>query len=300
MKVKKVLMHCFALGIILLLQSCQSYSDGRMLKKFISRFNAGEYASAASYVYPGDRMNVAFFANEVKTLAPHTFIKLEDYKTEKSGDSRYIKATLKWENTTPALLNYFKNINYPLGTDGKQTVNLKIRDTNDGETITFPWGIPNVLPENLWIANRESDGDSDKLPIKLYSAPSSKANTLAETDKDIIVGQEDDAGWRPAYKVTKEGEFITYYIPKDATISFDRTAFFHLGIFDSIGVIMALIIIIVIVVPFLLLRGVIESIFTGSMYGPIIVVALVLLALFVIYQLLEQILFELFIINLPY
>lgn len=300
MKTKTLFPYILIMSITLLLQSCQSYSDGRMLKKFISRFNAEEYASAATYVYPGDRMNVAFFANEVKTLAPHTFIKLEDYDTEGSGENRYIKATLKWENTTPALLSYFSNIGHPLDANGIQTINLKIRDTNDGETITFPWGIPNVLPENLWIANKKGGDKSKNLPIQLYSSPSSKSNAVDKTDEDLIVGQEDDAGWRPAYQVTKDGELVTYYIPKDSTIDLDRTAFFHLGIFDSVGVIVALIILIVIVAPFFLLKGVIEALFTNSMYGPIIVVALILGAIYVIYQLLEQILFELFIINLPY
>lgn len=300
MKTKTLFTHLLVLSVMLLLQSCQSYYDGRMLKKFISRFNAEEYASAATYVYPGDRMNVAFFANEVKTLAPHAFIKLEDYNTEKSDDSRYIKATLKWENTTPALLTYFNNIGHPLDADGKQTVDLQIRDTNDGETITFPWGIPNVLSENLWIATKKDDGKSESHPIELYSTPSAEANAADKTNKDLIVGQEDDAGWRPAYQVTKDGELITYYIPKDSDIVLDRTAFFHLGIFDSVGVILALVLIIVIVAPFFLLRGVIEAIFSSSIIGPFIVVALILAAFYAIYQLLEQILFELFIINLPY
>ncbi len=300
MKIKSLFTIILVMGITLMLQSCQSYSDGRMLKKFISRFNAAEYASAATYVYPGDRMNVAFFAKEVKTLAPHTFIKLEDYDTEGSGEGRFIKAKLKWENTTPALKSYFNNIGLPLDADDKQVVSLKIRDTNDGETLTFPWGIPNVLTENLWIANKTEKDNSGNVPIQLYTAPNAKAKTAEKTDKSIIVGEEDNAGWRPAYKVSKDGELITYYIPKDNSINLDRTAFFHLGIFDSVGVIIAMIILIVIVVPFILLRGVIASLFTGSVYGPLIVVALILVVIYVIYQLLEQILFEMFIINLPY
>lgn len=300
MKKNNILTYLLFLGIMIVLQSCQSYSDGRLLKKFVSRFNAEEYASAATYVYPGDRMNVAFFANEVKTLAPHTFLKLEDYDTEGSGENRYIKATFKWENTTPALKSYFNNIGLPLDANDMQTVNLKIRATNDGETMTFPWGIPNILPENLWIANKGGRSSSKNEPIKLYTAPSAKANEAGKTYKDLIVGQEDNAGWRPAYQVTKDGEIITYYIPKDSSIKLDRTAFFHLGIFDSVGVIVAIIILIVIVAPFFLLRGVIESIFSSSIYGPFIVVGLILAAIYVIYQLLEQILFEMFIINLPY
>lgn len=114
------------------------------------------------------------------------------------------------------------------------------------------------------------------------------------------MGQENETGWRPAYQVTKDGCLITSYISPNTSISLDRTAYFHLGIFDSLGVILALVILIVIVVPFLLLHGVIEAIFTSSMYGPIIVVVLILGLLYVVYQLLEQILFGLFIINLPY
>ena len=301
MKISKLIKSVALLTILLLLQSCQGYSDGRMLKKFVSRFNAAEYASAASYVYPSDRMNVAFFAKEVITLAPNTFIEIEDYETVESGEERYIKASIKWENTTPALMAYFNSIGLPVDKDGRQTIALRVRDTNDGETIAFPWGIPNVLPENLWIASAEKkEGKKEETTIKLYADSSAKSEVLEQTTKSLIVGQENGTGWRPAYQVTKDGCLITSYISPNTSISLDRTAYFHLGIFDSLGVILALVILIVIVVPFLLLHGVIEAIFTSSMYGPIIVVGLILVLLYVVYQLLEQILFGLFIINLPY
>lgn len=301
MKTKKTLLFLFLIVVTGLVQSCQSFSDGRMLKKFISRFNEEEYASAAAYVYPDDRMNVAFFANEVKNLAPHTFIKLEDYETKEKGENRYIVAKIKWENTTSALLNYFNNIGHPLNTNGEQTVELKIRETNDGETISFPWGIQNVLSENLSIAHKRAKEDStNRESIQLYASPSFESTMIEATTRDLIVGKADNNGWIPAYTVTTNGDPVTCYFPYDTQIYRDNTAFFHLGIFDSIGVVLALVIIIAILAPFFLLRGVIEAIFSSSMSGPIIVLGLVLAALYVIYQLLEQILFELFIINLPY
>lgn len=287
--------------LLVIFSSCQSYSDGRMLKKFVSRFNAGEYSCSATYVYPGDRMHIAFFAKEVKTLAPNAFIKLIDYKTEGKGDDRKIIATIKWDNTTPALLKYFTSIGHPLDSNGNQVVELKVRDTVDGETLSFVWGIPDVLSDNLWIASVEKKDDKPIKTTNIYLEPSTKAKNLGEMDHDLIVGEESENGWMPVYQVDRSGEITKAYIQNSEGIKLDRTAYFSLGIFDSIGVILALVIIIVIIVPLFYLRGVIESIFQGlPIVGPIIIIGLIFLILYVIYQLIEKILFELFIINLPY
>lgn len=291
---RNILLTLLTFISVVLLTSCQGYSDGRMLKKFVSRFNAEEYSCASSYIYPGDRMNVAFFAKEVKTLAPSAFIKIQDYKTEGKGDDRYIIANLKWENATPALRDYFNAIGSPIDSNDCQTIKLKIRDTNDGETLSFVWGIPGVLSDNLWIASvEEKDGKPTK-EVGIYSQPSMKSNKIGEVDHDLIVGQEDDNGWMPVYQVTKDGEVTTSYIQKK-DVELDRTAYFTLGIFDSMSVIVALIIVIVIIVPLFMFHSVIESIFTLPTYGPVICIALILGLIYVIYQLIEKILFELFI-----
>lgn len=284
---------------VMVLTSCQGYSDGRMLKKFVSRFNAEEYSCASSYVYPGDRMNVAFFAKEVKTLAPSAFIKIKDYKTEDKGGDRYILATLKWENATPALRTYFNTIGWPIDDSDSQTIKLKIRDTNDGETLSFIWGVPGVLSDNLWIASVGKNEGNSKKNINIYSQPSTESKKLGVLEKDVIVGLEDDNGFMPVYQVTKDGEVTTSYIQKD-DVELDRTAYFTLGIFDSMSVIVALIIVIVIIVPLFMFHSIFESIFSLPTYGPAICIALILGLIYIIYQLIEKILFELFIINLPY
>lgn len=298
---KKVIIYLFLIILTGLCQSCQGYSDGRMLKKFISRFNAEEYPSAAAYVYPGDRMNVAFFAKEVKKLAPHAFIKLKDFETEKIGENRYIKADLKWENTTPALMSYFKNIGHPLNSDGTQTINLDVRDTNDGETLSFPWGVPNVLSDNLWIASIETKDDKPAEKIKIHLEPNIKSKEVGIMDHSLIVEQENENGWIPVYQVDRNGMLQKGYIHKNASVSLDRTAYFSLGIFDSMSLIVALAIIIVIIFPLYYLGSFMSSLFTNlPIVGPIVCIVLILAVLYVVYQLLEKILFELFIINLPY
>lgn len=296
---KKLLLICFGIFSIISLTSCQSYSDGRMLKKFISRFNAQEFSCAASYVYPGDRMNLAFFAKEAKTLAPSSIIKLKDYKTEGKGEDRSIVATLKWINVTPALKTYFNSIGMPLDKNDCQEVKLKVRETNDGETLSFIWGVPGVLSDNLWIASVDKEDGKPVKPVGLYLEPSSKSKKIGEIDKDLIVGQEDDNGWMPAYQVTKDGTVTTSYLKKD-DVNLDRSAYFTLGIFDSMSVIVALIIVIVIIVPLFMFHSIFESLFSLPTVGPIICIVLILGLIGIVYQLLEKILFELFIINLPY
>lgn len=298
---KKADLYLLLMVLMGLLQSCQSYSDGRMLKKFISRFNAGEYSCAAAYVYPGDRMNLAFFAKEVKKLAPNAFVKLESYDTEETGEDRYIDATLKWENATPALQTYFRTIGYPLNNAGIQKVKLKVRGTNDGETISFVWGIPNVLSDNLWIASVEEKDGKPLKDVNLYDSPSENAKKVGKMEHDVIVQQEGESKWLPVYEVDNNGNVKKSYMQKSKDVKVDRSAYFTMGIFDSMSLILALIIIIVIAVPVYYLGSIAQSVFSANpLLGIVICIALILGVLYVVYQLLEKILFELFIINLPY
>ena len=83
-------------------------------------------------------------------------------------------------------------------------------------------------------------------------------------------------------------------------LSVKERAFSSLSIFDSMSLLVAMIVIVVICVPLYLLRGAVESIMMSGCTGMASAVILVIILLYVIYQLIEKILFELFIINLPY
>lgn len=297
----KLIRFCLSIMALCILTSCQSYSDGRMLKKFLSRFNHGEYASASTYVFPADQMELALFAKQVKPLAPDAMIELEDYEKEGDGDERKILAKLKWTNTTPALKSYFQSIGLPIESNNIQTVRIPIRKTNDGETLSFLWPNPKLANEKLSEANIEKKDGKPVKSISIYSEPSEKAKQIQAFDDPVIVGEESSNGWFKVYEVDKNGELKHAYLKNDPAISTDLSAFLHLGLLDSLGLVVAIIVTVVVIAIVFLLCGPLNSILHDIPWaGPIIVICLVLAGIYIIYQMIEKIMFELFIINLPY
>lgn len=298
---KKVVKFLLTMVAIFLLSSCQSYSDGRMLKKFLSRFNHEEYASASTYIFPADRMEFAFFVEQVMPLAPDALVELEDYNTEGEDENRIIVAQLKWTNATPPLKSYFNSIGLPIKSNNIQTVRIPIKKTTDGETISFLWPNTKLSNENLSNANIKKKDEKPVKLISIYSEPSEKAKKIRSFDDSVIVGEESSDGWLKIYEVDKKGNLIYSYFKNDPVISTDSMAFFHLGILDSLGLVVAIIVIVVVIAIVFILCGPLSSIFNAIPWGgPIILICLVLLGIYIIYQMLEKILFEMFIINLPY
>ena len=285
--------------IAMLLQSCQGFSDSRMLKKFVSRFNAEEYGCAAAYIFPEDHLNLKFFVSQVRPVAPNLVIKIEDYATEGDGDSRVLRVKLKWINATPALREYFSEAGYPLSDSDEHELILPIRLTNDGETLTFPFGVPGVSSESLHSTSINSVKEGNSYTVNIYSSKSKKSSKVGTMDGNTIVGEPNE-GWRPCYAVNMEGKVITNYVKESNTYETDKSAYFSLGIFDSMGLLIALILIVVICVPLFYLRGIIESIMGSGIGGILLCIVILLGLLYTIYQLIEKILFELFIWNLPY
>lgn len=286
---------------ILMLQSCQSYSDGRMLKKFISRFNQEEYASASTYIFPADRMEFALFAQKVRPLAPDAMVELEDYETTGSENNRQLKAQLKWTNATPALETYFNTIGRPIGPNGIQNVTIDIKNTNDGETMSFLWANPNLANEKLSHASIKTNDNKPVKDVPIYATPSTKSKAIGAFEEEAIVGEELADGWYKIYEVDKAGNITNSYFKSDSAISTDSSAFFHLGLLDSLGLVVAIIIIVIVIAVVFLLCGTASSFLSGIQWGgPVVLICLILGGLYLIYQMLEKILFELFIINLPY
>ena len=119
-----------------------------------------------------------------------------------------------------------------------------------------------------------------------------------EKGEDILI-EDDGKGWSRCYQVNNESKVQAGYI-YTANMSVKESAFFSLGIFDSMSLLVAMIVIVVICVPLFFLRGVVESIMNSGCVGMSACVVLLLVLIYVIYQLIEKILFEIFIINLPY
>lgn len=279
--------------VLLSLNSCSSFNDGRRLKKFVSRFNAEEYACASTYIYPDDRMQLAFFCNEVKEKVPNAFLEIEDYDVEND----YVVAKLKWKNANDFLRNYFVNIGKPLDESNVLIDTLKIKETVDGDCFSFNWGSPELNHEKLRLASI-SEENVERMNIRAGASKGTKIIGKLEKGKDILI-EDDGNGWSRCYRVNDNSQVQTGYI-YTANMSIGESAFLTLGIFDSMGLLAALIVIVVICVPLFYLKGIVEAITNTGCVGMIASVALLLGLLYVIYQLIEKILFELFIINLPY
>ena len=282
------------LAIVLLsLCSCTSFNNDRRLKKFVSRFNAKEYACASTYIYPDDRMQLAFFANEVRKKVPNAFVEIEESEIE----DNYVVAKLKWKNANDFLRNYFAHIGKPLDEEDVLIDTLRIKETMEGDCFSFDWGSSELNTEKLRLASISAE-NVERMNIRAGAGQGSRIIGKLEKEDDILI-EDDGKGWSRCYWVNDNSQVQRGYI-YTANMSVKESAFFTLGIFDSMSLLVALIIIVAICVPLFFLRGVVESIMNSGCVGMSACVLLLLGLIYVIYQLIEKILFELFIINLPY
>lgn len=287
-----IFLELLVVVLISLYFSSTTVTNNRRLKKFVSRFNAGEYACASTYIYPDDRMRLAFFANEVRNKVPHAFVEIEDCKSENNN----VVATLKWKNANDFLRIYFANIGKPLGKGDILFDTLKIRETLDGECFSFDWGSPKLNTEKLRLASISAE-DVEWMNIRTDSSTNSQIIGKLGKGNDILIEAEGN-DWSRCY-IVNNSQIQTGYI-YTGYLSVKESAFSSLSIFDSMSLLVAMIVIVVICVPLYLLRGAVESIMMSGCTGMASAVILVIILLYVIYQLIEKILFELFIINLPY
>lgn len=123
---------------------------------------------------------------------------------------------------------------------------------------------------------------------------------LSQGSSILIDEYTEDPSWVRCYgldyQCRKQEGFI--YRPSLSAVSND---FFHLGIFESMSILLAAIIFFVLGVVIVYGGAIIDAIFRGGgCVGWILTSAMMIGVLILMYILLEKILFELFLINLPY
>ena len=278
---------------ILALSSCgKRPNDGRMVEKFLSRLNAREYSCASQYIFPGDHPKLKLYA-EVMSKNPETFLKLVSKENAEIDGKPAVKVTFECVNPTP----YFRNYMEAIGVLKENNIiedTWEIRETVDGKSLSFNWA--NVKGENLMLASLAANS------IPVYRSPSrnsTQINTFKAGDKVIINNYPADSKWIKCFKTDDNCRVINGYISREEIKTSDGR-FFKLGIFDTLSLLIAALLFVVFGALFFLIRLVVEALTGAGCIGWIMIAALILGWLYVLYQLLEKILFELFIINLPY
>ncbi len=286
----------FAVGLtaILLLSGCKERpNDGRMVEKFISRLNAREYSCASQYIYPGDHPKLKLFA-EVMSKNPETFFKLISKENVEVDGKPAVKVRLESVNTTPYFRNYMESLGFA-DSNGIVEDTWKICETVDGESLSFNWA--KIDGENLMLATLV---DEESIPVyRSRSKNSTQINTFKAGDKVIVNNYPADSPWITCFKTDENCRLINGYIDR-ASVNTTSGKFFSLGIFDTLSLLVALLLFVVFGALFYLIRLIVEALMGTGCLAWVAIPVLVLGWLYVLYQLLEKILFELFIINLPY
>lgn len=295
-KIMRPYNYLFFVILAFVLTSCDS--DIRSLKKFESRLNAEEYSCAAVYLYDGDLPNYSFFINEVRDENSNLMIKLKKSEKTDIDGSEAIIADFELVNASSKTINYFKNIGYTI-TNNSFRDTIKIRQTVEGDRLSFNWGLKTNEENHYSLASIVGDKVQT---LNIRSIPSTNGKIIGEFKKgrDILVDNlSTDENWKHCFWVNKTGDIDDGYIYAN-NLGTGDSSFWELGLFDSMTLTVAIIVLVVIVVFFVFGSSLFGMIVGIPGAGIIIIVAAILGFIYTIYQLLEKILFELFIINLPY
>ena len=256
--------------------------------------NAREINAASVYIYPGDHPRLSIYA-DVLEKNPNLFLKLHSKHNVVVDGVKGVTVEFECVNATPYYRNYMGKLGL-LQPSGMIVDTLFIRETNDGEKLTFNWAP--IEGENLKLATIR---DSTVRVMNIRAGQNTDAPIIGKVehkDRIIINDYPATSDWVKCFTIDDDCNVVQGYVYRKS-LGANESEFFSLSIFDSIGLLVAVTLFAVFGVFVYLLRGIIEALFQTPVTW-IFAVLLILLLLYTAYQLLEKILFELFIINLPY
>jgi hypothetical protein len=269
-----------------------------MLKKFIKRVNAKEVNSASKYIYPGDHAGLYFFNEEVLTKTPNLLLKLIEKKNAVIDGQKGVIVKIECKNVSQFFVNYMHNLNM-LDSNNCIVDTVLIKETEKGDRITFGWA--KIQGENLYLAsiNKTHENVSS---LNIRSGKSEKSDVIGKltVDKKIVIDEySEDPTWVQCFTIDHKCNIVQGYIKKSPALE-KNSLFFSLGIFNGLSLLVAVIILVVIVFPLIYIASIVRALRSIPVVGIILCIGLILGLIYSAYQLLENILFELFLINLPY
>lgn len=292
-KVVKGIISCLCL---LCFTSCSN--DGRLLKKFIGRVNAKEVNAASKYVYPADHASLYFFNEEILKKTPNLLLKVVEKENVIVDGQKGVAVKIECKNVSRFFVNYMQNLNL-LKENNCILDTIFVKETVKGDKITFSWA--KIQGENLYLASIDKEQNNvSSLNIRSDKSENSDIIGKLTMDKKIVIdAYSENPDWVPCFTIDHTCNIVQGHIKKNPALKQD-SLFFSLGIFDGLSLLVAVIILVVIAFPIMYIGSIVKALWSVPSVGIILSIGLILGLIYAVYQLLENILFELFLINLPY
>lgn len=279
--------------MLLIFSSCSS--NERTVKKFIKRLNAREISSASKYLWPEDHAPLYVFNERFLANDKLTTFDIKEITTDQNNQT--ISASIELLNAKDDLKSYFDSLGLLNGNVVNLTFTTRKTEEANYISIQFPWDDCN-LPSKL----KRSSVQTDALNLRSGPGLGYPVQKVVKQNDDLLIDADyADNGWRKGFVFNEEGTIETLYFSSKLTDE-KEISFFTLGYFGTVSIILLGIFGIIVwflVYPLVLFGG----IFRAASEAPqmaLILFGLMVGSMFFTYQILENMIFELFLINLPY
>jgi hypothetical protein len=274
-----------------LLTSCNSHE--RRVKKFIKRINAREINSASKYLWPEDHASLYVFNERFLAHDKLTTFEIKDVIADENNEK--IITTIELLNAKEGLKSYFDSLG--LLKENILTLTFTTRKTEESDfvSIQLPWS-DCQLPPNL----KKSSVQTESLNLRSGPGLGFPVQKVAKQGDDLLIDADyKNNGWRKGFEFNETGEVETLYFSSKLSDE-NQLSFFNLGYFATTSILLLCVIGVIVV-----LISIITTIFSFKALGESAGLGLALFGLlaaiiFFTYQIIENLLFELFLINLPY
>jgi uncharacterized protein YgiM (DUF1202 family) len=277
----------------LLLISCNA--NERNAKKFFKRLNSKEIGAASKYIWPDDHKKLHVFNTLFLEDNKLINFELEDAEAEEINGKEYVNLKIKCLNFSEPLNNYFDSLGIKKGEYIYDRVLVKT--ANDYDYLSFNWYWDTTkIASNLKLAEISAD------QLNLRSGPGINfdvVEVLKMNENVLIDANYNNKEWNKGVVFDQNKNPKTVFFSSKFSQQ-KEISFFTLGYFGQItGLFILIIALICFVIMYpILFIGIFRS-GNGSGKIALILFAILIGSLYFTYQLLENTLFELFLINLP-
>lgn len=286
------------MGIILLILLSSCHSETGKVEKLLGRLNAGEVNASSKYVWPEDYKQLYIFHQ--RFMANKSLVSLDyvDGEVIEEGGRIFVNASIKCNNCDSAIINYFiENNKYR---DGFIKEKFHIKNAHDVSYVSLDWKWDeSIFSENIKLC-KDTAADT-----RLRAQPQNNSEVIKTIEKnsDFLIDENTENNhWGKAILFDEKGEAKTYYFPKKESNLKSDIGFFTIGWFGGLSIlVLAIIAIVCFVIVFpLLLFGLFKAGAEGGAQAGCFMFILILIIIAVGYEFLENFLFEVFLINLPF